>query len=70
MGQVNLVRFGVNHLSEDGVFVLTSGIFSQRPIPGVPALAMANGGVESFTRGAARSAGCSSGRAGRPRSDG
>lgn len=53
MGQVNLVRFGVSHLSDGGVFILTSGIFSQRPIPGVPALALANGAVESFTRGAA-----------------
>lgn len=53
MGQVNLVRSGIEYLSDGGVFVLTSGIFSRNPIPGVPALALANGAIESFTRGAA-----------------
>ena len=53
LGQVNLVRFGLEHVSDSGVFVLTSGIFSRNPMPGVPAIAMANGGVESFVRGAA-----------------
>lgn len=53
VGQVNLVRYGIRNMKDGGVFVLTSGIFSQKPPPGVPALAMANGGVESFVRGAA-----------------
>lgn len=53
LGQVNLVRKGMKHLSDGGVFVLTAGIFSREPVPGVPALAMANGGVEGFVRGAA-----------------
>ncbi len=53
LGQVNLVRHGVESMNDDGVFILTSGIFSQDPMPGVPALAMVNGGVESFTRAAA-----------------
>jgi NAD(P)-dependent dehydrogenase (short-subunit alcohol dehydrogenase family) len=53
MGQVNLVRFGIDHLDDGGVFVLTAGIFGQRPIPGVPALAMVNGALESFARAAA-----------------
>jgi NAD(P)-dependent dehydrogenase (short-subunit alcohol dehydrogenase family) len=53
LGQVNLVRHGVDHVSDGGVFLLTAGIFSQRPIPGVPALAIANGGLECFARAAA-----------------
>lgn len=53
MGQVNLVRFGAEHVNDDGVFVLTSGIFSQDPPPGVPAIAMVNGALESFARAAA-----------------
>ncbi len=53
LGQVNLVRFGLRNVTDGGVFVLTSGIFSQKPPPGASALAMANGGVESFVRGAA-----------------
>jgi NAD(P)-dependent dehydrogenase (short-subunit alcohol dehydrogenase family) len=54
MGQVNLVRFGIDHVDDGGVFVLTAGIFGQRPIPGVPAPAMVNGALESFARAAAR----------------
>ena len=53
MGQVNLVRFGVRHVNDNGVFVLTAGIFSKRPMPGVTALAMVNGALESFARAAA-----------------
>jgi NAD(P)-dependent dehydrogenase (short-subunit alcohol dehydrogenase family) len=54
MGQVNLVRFGVESVNDGGVFVLTAGIFSQKPIAGVTDMAMANGAVESFVRGAAK----------------
>lgn len=50
MGQVNLVRFGHEHARN---FVLTSGILSQKPWPGSSALAMVNGGLESFVRAAA-----------------
>jgi len=53
MGQVNLVRFGLDQVSDGGNFVLTSGIFSRSPMPGVPAIAMVNGAVESFARAAA-----------------
>lgn len=53
MGQVNLVRFGVDHVRDGGVFILTAGIFSQEPPPGVPAIAMVNGALESFARAAA-----------------
>lgn len=53
MGQVNLVRFGVDHVADRGVFLLTAGIFATKPPPGVPAIAAANGGLESFARAAA-----------------
>ncbi len=53
MGQVNLVRFGAAHVNDNGVFLLTSGIFSQTPPPAVAAIAIANGGLESFARAAA-----------------
>jgi NAD(P)-dependent dehydrogenase (short-subunit alcohol dehydrogenase family) len=53
VGQVNLVRYGVDNVVDGGSFVLTTGLFSLRPVPGVPAVAMANGGIESFARGAA-----------------
>lgn len=54
MGQINLVRFGVPHVRDEGVFVLTAGIFSQRPPAGVPAAAMVNGALESFARAASK----------------
>jgi NAD(P)-dependent dehydrogenase (short-subunit alcohol dehydrogenase family) len=52
MGQVNLVRLGVEAMNDRGVFVLTAGIWSQKPVPGASAIAMVNGALESFTRGA------------------
>jgi NAD(P)-dependent dehydrogenase (short-subunit alcohol dehydrogenase family) len=53
MGQINLVRFGTPSLRDGGSFTLTAGLFSQQPSPGVPALAMVNGALESFARAAA-----------------
>lgn len=53
LSQVNLVRHGIESVNDGGVFILTAGIFSQKPIAGVPALAMVNGGIEGFVRGAA-----------------
>jgi len=53
MGQVNLVRCGVDRVRDGGVFVLTAGIYGAHPEPRTPALAMANGALESFARAAA-----------------
>lgn len=53
LGQINLVRFGIDNVRDGGAFVLTSGIFSRNPMPGVSAIAMANGAIESFVRAAA-----------------
>jgi len=53
MGQVNLVRFGVEHVRDGGVFLLTAGVYGIAPPPGVTALAMVNGALESFARAAA-----------------
>jgi len=54
MGQVNLVRFGLDHVNDGGVFVITSGVFAIQPPPGVSAFAVANGALESFTRAASQ----------------
>jgi NAD(P)-dependent dehydrogenase (short-subunit alcohol dehydrogenase family) len=54
MGQVNLVRFGIAHVRDEGAFLLTAGIFSQRPPAGVCAAAMVNGALESFARAASK----------------
>jgi NAD(P)-dependent dehydrogenase (short-subunit alcohol dehydrogenase family) len=53
LGQVNLVRFGISKIRDKGSFTLTSGIFATNPWPGVPAIAMVNGAIESFGRAAA-----------------
>jgi NAD(P)-dependent dehydrogenase (short-subunit alcohol dehydrogenase family) len=52
MGQVNLVRIGVDSVTDGGSITLTSGILSQRPSPGSAAVSMVNAGLEAFTRAA------------------
>jgi NAD(P)-dependent dehydrogenase (short-subunit alcohol dehydrogenase family) len=53
MGQVNLVRFGVEVLADGGSFTLTTGILSRQPMPGSAAISTANAGLEGFVRAAA-----------------
>jgi NAD(P)-dependent dehydrogenase (short-subunit alcohol dehydrogenase family) len=53
MGQINLVRFGIESLKDGGSFTLTSGQLSRRPVPGAVAVSVANAGVEAFARAAA-----------------
>lgn len=53
MGQVNLVRYGIESVNDGGSFTLTSGILARRPMPGSEALSMVNIGLEGFARAAA-----------------
>ena len=53
MGQVNLVRFGVEVLAQGGSFTLTTGILSRQPMPGGAAISLVNAGLEGFVRAAA-----------------
>jgi NAD(P)-dependent dehydrogenase (short-subunit alcohol dehydrogenase family) len=53
MGQVNLVRLGIAHVSKGGSITLTSGMLAHNPIPGSVAVSMVNGGLESFVKAAA-----------------
>jgi len=53
MGQVNLVRFGMDAVSDGGSFTLTSGVLAQQPMPGSAAISLVNAGVEGFVRAAA-----------------
>ena len=55
MGQVNLVRYGLPHISTDAnpSFTLVSGVLSQEPMPGSAAISMVNSGIEGFMRAAA-----------------
>jgi NAD(P)-dependent dehydrogenase (short-subunit alcohol dehydrogenase family) len=53
MGQVNLVRFGFEHMQDGGSFTLTTGILAQAPMPGSAAISLVNAGLEGFVRAAA-----------------
>ena len=53
MGQVNLVRVGMDHVNDNGSFTLTSGILSRRPMEGSSAISMVNSALEGFGRAAA-----------------
>ncbi len=53
MGQVNLVRFGLEHMTDAGSFTLTTGILAQAPMRGSAAISLVNAGIEGFVRAAA-----------------
>jgi len=53
MGQVNLVRFGMDSLADGGYFTLTSGVLAKAPMPGSGAISLVNAGLEGFARAAA-----------------
>ena len=53
MGQVNLVRFGMDAMNDGGSFTVTSGILARRAMPGSAAISLVNAGLEGFVRAAA-----------------
>jgi NAD(P)-dependent dehydrogenase (short-subunit alcohol dehydrogenase family) len=53
MGQVNVLRLGLDSLNDNGSVTLTSGILSQEPAPGSAAISLVNAGLEGFARAAA-----------------
>lgn len=53
MGQVNLVRCGVDYLNERGSFTLTTGILADDPVLLTTSAAMVNGAIHSFVKATA-----------------
>ena len=53
LGQVELVRAGVDFVQDGGSFTLMTGILARDPIPSGSVAALANGAIESFTHAAA-----------------
>lgn len=53
MGQVNLVRIGMDYLNDHGSFTLTSGVLNVDPIRTGTSASMINGALEGFVRSAA-----------------
>jgi NAD(P)-dependent dehydrogenase (short-subunit alcohol dehydrogenase family) len=50
MGQVNLIRLGMDVINEGGSFTLTTGILGERPVPMTTSAAMVNGAIHSFVK--------------------
>lgn len=53
MGQVNLVRYGLDAVADGGSITLTSGVLAQHPEAGTAAISLVNAGLEGFGRAAA-----------------
>lgn len=53
MGQVNLIRYGFEHVSDGGSITVTSGVLSRDPMQGSAAISLVNAGLEGFVRAAA-----------------
>ncbi len=53
LGQVELVRAGIDFLNDSGSFTLMTGVLARDPIPSGSVAALANGAIESFTLAAA-----------------
>jgi NAD(P)-dependent dehydrogenase (short-subunit alcohol dehydrogenase family) len=53
LGQVELVRLGMEHVADGGSFTLVSGILSEEPVPTSPIASTVDGGVDAFVRSAA-----------------
>jgi NAD(P)-dependent dehydrogenase (short-subunit alcohol dehydrogenase family) len=53
MGQVNLVRIGVDYLNPCGSVTLSTGILADDPVVHTTAAAMVNGGIHSFVKAVA-----------------
>lgn len=53
MGQIHVVRAGLDRIDAGGSFTLTSGVLAAEPVPGSSAISAANAGVEAFVRAAA-----------------
>ena len=52
MGQVELVRQGINYLHDGGSLTLMTGILGRRPILTGTVASLANGAIEAFTKAA------------------
>lgn len=53
MGQVNLIRYGFDSVSDGGSFTITSGTLAREPMIGGAVASLLNGALDSFTRAAA-----------------
>ena len=52
-GQVSVIRAALRHVRDNGSVTVTSGVLSQKPMPGSGAISLVNAGLEGFARAAA-----------------
>lgn len=52
-GQINLVLLGMDYVTDNGSFTLTTGVMMDDPIKQGASIAMVNGAVKHFVKGAA-----------------
>ena len=50
LGQINLVKVGLNHINDGGSFTLISGILNVKPIPMAIADATTSGAIDTFVQ--------------------
>jgi NAD(P)-dependent dehydrogenase (short-subunit alcohol dehydrogenase family) len=53
LGQIELVRQGIDHVEDGGSFTLITGVLARQPVMTGSVASLANGGVEAFVRAAA-----------------
>jgi NAD(P)-dependent dehydrogenase (short-subunit alcohol dehydrogenase family) len=53
LGQVNLIRLGLEHVRDGGSLTVTSGILARSPMIGSAAISLVNAALEGFVRAAA-----------------
>ena len=53
MGQVNVIRYGLDSVRDGGSIAVTSGILAKNPMVGSAAISLVNSGLEGFVRAAA-----------------
>lgn len=53
MGQVNMVRHGLDYVNNGGSITLTTGILADEPVNMTTSAAMVNGAIQSFTKAVA-----------------
>src|SRR5947199_7679895 len=53
LGQVNVIRYGLGSVADNGSITITSGVLAQQPMRGSAAVSLVNAGLEGFARAAA-----------------
>ena len=53
LGEVNVIRYGLGSVADNGSITITSGVLAHQPMRGSGAVSLVNAGLEGFARAAA-----------------